>query len=314
MASLIVTAEVPSVAEDCEQLRAAFKGWGTNEKLIISILANRNAAQRKLIQQTYAETFGEDILKELDRELTNDFEKLVVVWTLDPPERDAYLAKEATKRWTKSNFVLVELACTRSPKELVLAREAYHARYKKSLEEDVAYHSTGEHRKLLGALVSSYRYGGDEVDLRLAKAEAKILHEKISDKAYSDDEVIRILATRSKAQINATLNHYKDEYEDDILKQLEEGDEFVGLLRATIKGLVYPEHYFVEILRDAINRRGTEEDHLTRVIATRAEVDMKTIADEYQKRDSIPLGRAIAKDTRGDYENMLLALLGQEED
>lgn len=95
---------------------------------------------------------------------------------------------------------------------------------------------------------------------------------------------------------------------------MEEGDEFVGLLRATIKGLVYTEHYFVEVLRDAINRRGTEEDHLTRVIATRAEVDMKTIADEYQKRDSIHLGRAIAKDTRGDYESMLLALLGQEED
>ncbi|XP_049389720.1 annexin Gh1-like [Solanum stenotomum] len=314
MASLTVPVEVPSVAEDCEQLRSAFKGWGTNEKLIISILAHRNAAQRKLIRQTYAETFGEDLLKELDRELTHDFEKLVLIWTLDPSERDAYLAKEATKRWTKSNFVLVEIACTRSPKELVLAREAYHARNKKSLEEDVAYHTTGDHRKLLVPLVSSYRYGGDEVDLRLAKAESKVLHEKISDKAYSDDEVIRILATRSKAQLNATLNHYKDEYGEDILKQLEDEDEFVALLRATIKGLVYPEHYFVEVLRDAINRRGTEEDHLTRVIATRAEVDLKTIANEYQKRDSIPLGRAIAKDTGGDYENMLVALLGQEEE
>ncbi|XP_059281193.1 annexin Gh1-like [Lycium ferocissimum] len=195
---------------------------GTNEKLIISILGHRNAAQRKLIRETYAETFGEDLLKELDSELTNDFEedfdkkantcvyffldyfsqKLLVVWTLDPAERNAHLAKESTKRWTKSNFVLVEIACTRSPKELVLAREAYHARYKKSLEEDVAHHTTGDHRKarmslsmdygtplcnveskLLVPLVSSYQYGGDEVDLRLAKAEAKVLHEKISDKA-----------------------------------------------------------------------------------------------------------------------------------
>ncbi|MEX7539393.1 hypothetical protein SGI37_20465, partial [Providencia rettgeri] len=86
----------------------------------------------------------------------------------------------------------------------------------------------------------------------------------------------------SKAQINATLNHYKDAYEEDILKQLEDEDEFVAILRATIKGLVYPEQYFVEVLRDAINRRGTEEDHLTRVIATRAEVDLKNIANEYQ--------------------------------
>ena len=49
-------------------------GWGTNEELIISILAHRNAAQRKSIRQTYAETYKEDLLKVLDKELTNDFE------------------------------------------------------------------------------------------------------------------------------------------------------------------------------------------------------------------------------------------------
>jgi hypothetical protein len=49
-------------------------GWGTNEGLVISILGHRNAAQRKLIRQTYAETYGEDLLKALNKELTNDFE------------------------------------------------------------------------------------------------------------------------------------------------------------------------------------------------------------------------------------------------
>lgn len=73
---------------------------------------------------------------------------MVLLWTLDPFERDAFLANEATKKWTSSNQVLVEIACTRSPKELVLVREAYHARCKKSLEEDVAYHTTGEFRKV----------------------------------------------------------------------------------------------------------------------------------------------------------------------
>ncbi|KAK3425870.1 hypothetical protein EUGRSUZ_F02431 [Eucalyptus grandis] len=149
MSTLTVPQPVPPVADDCEQLRKAFAGWGTNEKLIISILGHRNAAQRKLIRQTYAETYGEDLLKALDRELTNDFERLVVLWSLDPAERDAYLANEATKRWTSSNQVLMEIACTRSPQQLLMARQAYHARYKKSLEEDVAHHTTGDFRKRL---------------------------------------------------------------------------------------------------------------------------------------------------------------------
>ncbi|PHT43501.1 Ubiquinol oxidase 2, mitochondrial [Capsicum baccatum] len=111
--------------------------------------------------------------------------------------------------------------------------------------------------ELLLPLVSSYRYGGDEVDLCLAKEKTKILYEKISNNAYYDNEVIRVLATRRKMQLNATLNYYKDKHDDD---------------------------------------------------------NLKIIVDEYQKRDSISLGRAIDKDTRGDYESMLLDLLGQEED
>ena len=51
-----------------------FAGWGTNEGLIISILAHRNAAQRNLIRQVYAEAYGQDLLKDLDKELSSDFE------------------------------------------------------------------------------------------------------------------------------------------------------------------------------------------------------------------------------------------------
>lgn len=90
-------------------------------------------------------------------------------------------------------------------------------------------------------------------------------------------------------------------------------DEFLAILRATIKCLVWPEKYFEKVIRLAINRTGTDEGALTRVVATRAEVDMKIIKDEYQKRSSVPLNRAIAKDTTGDYEKMLLALIGHEE-
>ncbi|KAJ6918802.1 hypothetical protein NC651_012918 [Populus alba x Populus x berolinensis] len=97
MASLKVPASVPPPYEDAEQLNKAFKGWGTNEGLIISILAHRNAAQRNLIRQVYAEAYGQDLLKDLDKELSSDFERVVLLWTLDLAERDAYLANEATK-------------------------------------------------------------------------------------------------------------------------------------------------------------------------------------------------------------------------
>lgn len=77
--------------------------------------------------------------------------------------------------------------------------------------------------------------------------------------------------------------------------------------------MICPEKYFEKAIRLAINKQGTDEGALTRVVATRAEIDMKIIKDEYQKRNSVPLDRAIAKDTTGDYEKLLLALIGHEE-
>ncbi|KAI3718005.1 hypothetical protein L1987_69982 [Smallanthus sonchifolius] len=315
MSTITVPAEVPPVSDDVEQLRKAFEGWGTNEGLIIEILSHRNAEQRKLIRQTYAQTYNEDLLKALNKELTRDFERIVLLWTYDPAERDAFLANEIVKKGAKSNQVIVEIACTRSSHELLLVRKEYHARYQKSLEEDVAYYTTDEVRKLLWPLVTSYRYEGEEVNMTLAKSEAKLLHDKIAENCYDYDDFIRILTTRSKAQINATLNQYKNDFGQEINKNLkaDPNDEFLKILRATIKSLTNPAKYFEKVLRLAINKQGTDEDALTRVVTTRSEFDMKLIKEEYKKRNSVSLNEAIAKDTRGDYEDMLLALAGSDD-
>ncbi|KAL5146581.1 Annexin D1 [Glycine soja] len=171
--------------------------WGTNEGLIITIFAYRNSSQRKLVKETYAETYGEDLLEALDKELTSDFE------------------------------VLVEIACTWSSDQVFDVRKAYHALYKKSLEEDVAHHTAGDFCKDL-------------------KANPK--------------------------------------------------DEFLSLLRATVKCLIRLEKYLEKVVQFAINKRGTDEGALTRVVC-------------HQRRNSVPLERAIVKDTIADYEKMLVALL-----
>ncbi|KAJ3695811.1 hypothetical protein LUZ60_001188 [Juncus effusus] len=313
MATLTVPQTVPSPNEDCEQLRKAFQGWGTNEALIIEILAHRNAAQRRLIRQTYAQIYGEELLKSLDDEISGDFERAVILWTLDPAERDAVLANEAVRKWNEGKSrVLIEIACAKSSTELFAVRKAYHARFKRSLEEDVAAHTSGNFRKLLVPLVSAHRYEGLEVNMKLAKSEAKILHEKVSDKAYDHEDLIRILTTRSKAQLIATLNQYNNEYGTPFNKNLKADpkDEFLTALRSVVRCIFCPEKYFAKVARVAIEGLGTDENALTRVIVTRAEVDLKLIKEAYHKRTSVPLDKAIAGDTSGDYERMLLALLG----
>ena len=63
------------------------------------------------------------------------------------------------------------------------------------------------------ALVSKYRYDGNEVNATLAKTEADVLHDYLKDtNAKNYEEVIRILSTRSKPQLVATFNRYRDDH------------------------------------------------------------------------------------------------------
>ncbi|MBA0780501.1 hypothetical protein Gotri_004594, partial [Gossypium trilobum] len=364
--------------------------WGTDEKAIISVLGHRNAVQRKQIRLAYEDLYQEDLIKRLESELSGDFEKAVYRWILDPADRDAVLANVAIKKLSPDHHVIVEISCTRSPEELLAVRRAYQARYKHSLEEDVAAHTKGDTRKawnkllmfnrdrsysgglrscredlrpseiaptsidittsnrggqsdsgglrssrhikevkgcrslvpemlsddqLLVALVSAFRYDGEEINTRVANSEAKILHEAVKDKEFNHEEIIRILSTRSKMQLMATFNRYRDDHGTTITKNLEgdSGDEFLKTLRTTIRCLNDPKKYFEKVLRNSIRRVGTDEDALTRVIVTRAEKDLKDIKELYYKRNSVPLDQAVAKDTAGDYKALLLTLLGKED-
>ncbi|XP_074559380.1 annexin-like protein RJ4 [Curcuma longa] len=309
MATLTVPEPVPSPAEDADSIHKAVHGWGTHEKTLIEILTHRDATQRKLIQLAYEELYNESLTKRLESELKGNFEKAVYRWNFEPVEREAVMAYIALKK--SFNFhVIIEIACVNSPDELLAVKKAYQATYRRSLEEDVAAHSVGDLRRLLVALVSTYRYDGEDIDVKLAKSEAKILQERIKDNELNHDEIIRILGTRSKAQIYATFNSYREEYGTSIEEALagESTDEFAVALRAAVACIIDPHLYFVELLDAALEK--SDEDTLTRIIVLHAEKDLGEIKDKFHKRKNVPLEHAVAKKTSGDYEAFLLALLG----
>ncbi|CAK7330571.1 unnamed protein product [Dovyalis caffra] len=303
-----------SPVEDAETIKKACLGWGTDEKALISVLGNRNSFQRKLISLAYQEIYHEDLIHQLKSELSGDFERAICHWTLEPADRDAVLVNAALKKAKPDYRVIVETACVASPENLLAVKRAYRFRYKHSLEEDVAFHTKGDIRKVLVALVSAYRYDGHEIDEDVAISEAGLLHDDIYGKAFSHEELIRVLTTRSKAQLNATFNRYQDIHGKSITKGLlgDPVDEYLSALRTAIRCIRDPKKYFVKVLRTAINKEDTDEDALSRVIITRAEKDLKEIKELYLKRNNISLNQAVAGETHGDYKEFLLTLLGKE--
>ncbi|RHN40238.1 putative annexin [Medicago truncatula] len=291
-----------SPKEDADVLWKAVKGWGTDESAIIAIMGQRNAVQRQQIRQAYQDIYQEDLIKRLESELSGNFEKAMYRWILDPADRYAVLANVAIKSINKDYHVIVEIASVLQPQELLAVRHAYHNRYKNSLEED-----------LLVGLVSSFRYDGVEINPILAKHEADILHEAVKNKKGNIEEVIRILITRSKTQLKATFNRYRDDHGFSISKKLlnEASDDFLKAVHVAIRCIDDHKKYYEKVLRGALKRIGTDEDGLTRVVITRAEKDLKDIKELYYKRNSVHLEDTVAKEISGDYKKFLLTLLGK---
>nr|XP_010323443.1 annexin D3-like [Solanum lycopersicum] len=144
MGSLLIPDFVPSPIQDAETLRKSFKqhflGLGTDEKAIITVLGHRDASQRKKIKEAYQQLYNKSLMDDLHSELSGDFKKAVILWTYDPPERDARLANEVLQSWihdVNCLQVIVEIACASTPDHLVAVRQTYCALFSCSLEEDI---------------------------------------------------------------------------------------------------------------------------------------------------------------------------------
>ncbi|GAB4832253.1 hypothetical protein Ancab_006268 [Ancistrocladus abbreviatus] len=313
MGTLRIPEVVPSPAQDCERLKKAFQGWGTDEEGIIWLLGHRNADQRRKIRDTYQQLYNKSLIDDLHSELSGDFRKAVILWIYDPPERDAKLANEALKKnGLKSLQVIAGIACASSSDYLMAVRQAYCSLFDCSLEEDIASQFSPPLRKLLVGLVSSYRQSKEIVDLNVAKSEAAKLHELINGKHLDHDDLMFILSTRNFFQLRATFDCYKQEYGEGIAQDISNSGngDLEALLKVVISCIAYPEKHFAEDIRASIEGLGTDEDSLTRAIVRRAEVDMVKIKEEYLKMYGSSIDNAVAGDTSGDYKEFLLTLIG----
>ncbi|CAH1433327.1 unnamed protein product [Lactuca virosa] len=311
-------------SEELGVVNEAFSGLGIDEKSLISILGKWDANQLKSFRLGTSRFFGEDersfekLVEHQINQLKNDFlrfKSALVLWTMHPWERDARLIKDALLDGPKSNNVIVEIACTRSSEELLGARRAYHSIYERSVEEDVASYITTTERKLFVALVSAYRYEGTKVNEELAKSEAKIVFEalKNADKKNPllDDDVVTILAIRSKLHIMSLFQHYKKISANSIDVDLGTNES----LKDTVQCICAPPTYFCKVMEAAMVKEADENtrEGLTRVIVTRADVDMKNIKEVYQHKYAITLSEKIKVVANGNYKDFLLTLISREE-
>ncbi|KAL1338779.1 hypothetical protein HN51_033371 [Arachis hypogaea] len=166
MATLIAPTN-HSPLEDAEAIRKAVKGWGTDEKVIITILGHRDAIQRQKIREAYYELFQEDLIKRLESELSGDFEKLsdeasddfhkavhvAIRCIQDHKKYYEKVLRNAMKGGGTNEDALTRVIVTRAEKDLNDIKEIYYKRNSVQLEDSVAKETSGDYKKFLLTLM-----------------------------------------------------------------------------------------------------------------------------------------------------------------
>ncbi|KAI5078793.1 hypothetical protein GOP47_0006464 [Adiantum capillus-veneris] len=316
MSSICLPPMVPNPNLDCLDLHRAFKGLGCDAEEVIRILAHRNASQRAQIRMVYKNMFEEDICKRLKRELHYHFEKAMLMWMREAPERDARILRGAlkTSNGLRRNRILAEVFSTKRMDDVNSIAKAYHFLNGRPLQDDIEATLSGSCQKLFVQYLCGTRDEAADLEPHFALEDAWKLHNALFTH-IDDTTAIHILTSRSQRQLRRIFDAYRTTHGQEAFEVINQMDgrcknEFHTTVMMIAKCVSSPEEYFSEVLYKSMKGLGTDDDTLIRVVVTHAEIDLANIKAAFSRRYKKPLSAMVHSDTTNNYRKFLLALIG----
>ena len=287
----VVASTIKSVSNfdpqhDCEMLRKAMKGFGTDESTLINVLCKRNWRQRCEVVKTFKELYGKELLSEIDKETSGNFRRVLKRLLKSPADLDAYNISKALDRLVVDDQSLIEVLGTKSNAEIEMIKEAYKKMYNNDLAEDLNKATRGDFKRLLAYIISKHRRENGGVDEELAKLDAQELYKAGPGRLGTNEGCyISIFCERSLAQLKATFDAYKKGHKKDMEMVIK--SEFSGAIETGLLALTAIARskigFFAESLHNSMKGLGTDDATLLRIIVSRCDIDLEAIKTEYER-------------------------------
>jgi len=296
---------------DSKVLYSAMKGFGTDEKKIINVVAHRSSAQLMAVEKKFRTMYGEDLKKWLEKELRGNLEKVVLGRFYGPRGYQAYVLRKAMKGMGTDERALIDVICTKNKYEMDMVKKAYTALFNRDLIKDIVSETSGDFKRILVSLAGGEREV-KPVDQSLAEKDAQALYNAGEGKWGTDEGTFnQIFATRSFPQLRATFEAYKKQRGQDMAKVIEK--EMSGDLRRAFLTIVNyitdPIKYYTEVLYYSMKGLGTDDKTLIRTVLSRCEIDLGIIKKRFENLHQKTLDKAIKSETSGDYRRIMLEIV-----
>ncbi|CAH8545877.1 unnamed protein product [Dicrocoelium dendriticum] len=274
-------------SEDCQRLRKAMKGMGTDEKTIIDIMGHRSVEQRLKIAQQFKTMYGKDLIEEFRSELSGHFYECVQALCYSSADFDAVQLRKAVKGVGTDEDALIEILCTRTNEQIRAVKEAYARIFRgRDLEKDVISDTSGHFRRLLVSMLQANRDESPTVDMQAARRDAEALYQAGEKRLGTDESTFNmILSSKSFPHLRAVFEEYSRVSKNDIEKALKSemsGDLLKSML-AIVRCIRNKQQYFARQLMKSMKGLGTKDRTLIRLVVSRCEIDMQLIKQEFQK-------------------------------
>ncbi|KAF7666752.1 hypothetical protein LDENG_00093180 [Lucifuga dentata] len=202
--TLIVALMTPPLAYDVTLLRNAIKGAGTDEKVLVEVLASRTPQQVKEIVAAYRQEYDDDLEEDVAGDTSGHFKRLLVILlqgnrqqgiqegTVEADAQALFKAGEMKYGTDEQSFVTI--LGNRSAEHLRKVFDAYMKLSGYEMEESIQRETSGNLKALLLAVVKCAR------SVPVYFAETLFYSMKVGV-GTDDDTLIRVMVTRSEVDM-----------------------------------------------------------------------------------------------------------------